>query len=146
MKGAAQVGIVFLQGEEADKVFDLIDAKGAEADIERLSHWDYGAETTDAAMEGGDVHDSAPVYAGDRQAETGVYAMTYNPQAGHVAHYRRHLIRAEDAIDPPIEAHVPARRSAAARETTPRRSAVGDGGWFEHPGVAAVKQSRGLSL
>lgn len=140
------VGIVFRQGQEADKVLDLIDAKGAEAGIEHLSQWDYGAETTDAAMEGVDVHDSAPAYGGDRQAETGDYAMTYNPQAGHVALYRRHMIRAEDALDPPAESHVPARRSAPARETTARRGAVREGGWFEHPGVAAVKQSRGLSL
>ena len=55
-------------------------------------------------MQNGDVHDSAPVYAGDRQAETGDYAMTYNPQAGHVALYRRHLIRPEDALDPPFTA------------------------------------------
>ncbi|EJF35685.1 hypothetical protein HMPREF1318_1279 [Actinomyces massiliensis F0489] len=32
------------------------------------------------------------------------------------------------------------------RETTARRGAVRKGGWFEHPGVAAVKQSRRLSL
>ncbi len=113
------VGIVFLQGEDADKVLDLINAKGVEAGIEHLSQWDYGTETTDAAMVNGDVHDSAPVYASDRQAETGDYSMTYNPQAGHVSLYRRHMIRADDAID---------------------------GGWFEHPGVAAVKQARGLSL
>ena len=81
-------------------VLDLIDREGAEAGIEHLSGWDYGSETTDAAMENGDVHDRAPVYAGDRQAETGDYAMTYNPQDGHVALYRRHLIRGEDAIDP----------------------------------------------
>lgn len=97
-------------------------------------------------MEGGDVHDSAPVYTGDRQAETGDYAMTYNPQAGHVALYRRHLIPAEDALDPPDQAHVSAWRSAPARETIARRGAVREGGWFEHPGVASVKQSRGLSL
>ena len=140
------VGVVFLQGEEADRVIDLIDAQGVEAGIDRLAQWDYGTETTDTAMVNGDVHDSAPVYAGDRQAETGDYAMTYNPQAGHVSLYRRHLIRAEDAIEPPAESHVPARRSAPGRETTTRRSAARDGGWFEHPGVAAVKHSRGLSL
>lgn len=140
------IGVVFLQGEEADRVLDLIDTQGVEAGIEHLSQWDYGAESTDAAMEGGDVHDSAPAYAGDRQAETGDYAMSYNPQAGHVALYRRHMIRAEDAIGPAGEPHVPARRPAPTRETTGRRSAVRDGDWFEHPGVAAVKQARGLSL
>lgn len=145
------VGIVFLQGEDADQVLDFIDAQGVEAGIDHLSGWDYGAETTDAAMVNGDVHDSAPVYAGDRQAETGDYAMTYNPQAGHVALYRRHLIRAEDAIDPPAvdstdAGHVAARRPAPARETTGRRSAVREGGWFEHPGIAAIKQSGRLSM
>lgn len=140
------VGIVFLQGEEAHQTLDLIDRGGAEAGIEHLSMWDYGAETTDAAMVNGDVHDSAPVYTGDRQAETGDYAMTYNLQTGHVALYRRHLIRAEDAIDSPAEAHAPARHSTPARETTGRRSAVREGGWFEHPGVAAVKQARDLSM
>lgn len=142
------VGIVFLQGEEADRVIDLIDAEGVEAGIEHLSGWDYGDETTNAALENGDVRDTAPVYPGDRQAETGEYAMTYNPIAGHASLYRRHLIRAEDAIDPPTEAHVPTRRPTAGREreVAERRSTVRDGAWFEHPGVAAVKQARGLSL
>lgn len=140
------VGIVFLHGEEVDRVLDLIDREGAEAGIEHLSGWDCGDETTDAALQNGDVHDRAPVYAGDRQAETGDYAMIYNPQAGQVALYRRHLIRPEDALDPPAEAHVPPRRSPAARETTPRRGAGRDKSWFSHPGVAAVKQTRGLSL
>ena len=137
---------MFLQGEEADQTLDLIDRGGDEAGIEHLSMWDYGDETTNAAFENGDVHDTAPVYPGDRQAETGDYAMTYNLQAGHVALYRRHLIPAEDAIAPPTTAHVPPTRNTAGRETAARRSAVRDGGWFEHPGVAAVKQARGLSL
>lgn len=152
------VGVVFLQGEEADRVLDLVDAHGVEAGIEHLSGWDYGDETTDAAMEGGDVHDTAPVYAGDRQAETGDYAMTYNPQAGHVALYRRHLIPVGDAIDPLTDADAtPAATTAvssqrgpgrdpAGRDAAERRSAVRAGGWFEHPGVAAVKQSRDLAL
>ena len=139
------VGIVFLHGEEADRVLDLIDREGAEAGIEHLSRWDYGDETTDAALQNGDVHDSAPVYAGDRQAETGDYAMTYNPQAGHVALYRRHLIPANDAIDPPPETHVPPPDRPAGRDMARPRSGVRDGNWFEHPGVAAVKQTRGLS-
>lgn len=55
----------------------------------------------------GDTHDSTPVYAGDRQAETSDYAMTYNLQAGHVALCRGHLIRAKAALDPPAGTHVP---------------------------------------
>ncbi|WP_167131792.1 hypothetical protein [Paramicrobacterium chengjingii] len=139
------VGIVFLQGEEADRVLDLIDTAGPGAGIDHLSGWDYGAETTDAAMANGDVHDTPPVYTGDRTAANDDYTMTYNPQTGHVALYRRHLIRAEDAIDATSEADATARR-LTGRETMAQVSAVHAGGWFEHPGVAAVKQSRGLTL
>ncbi|WP_431878416.1 hypothetical protein [Amycolatopsis sacchari] len=143
------IGVVFLQGNEAETVLDLIDNEGVEAGIEHLSGWDWGNETTDAAMENGDVHDTPPVYPLDRQAETGDYTMTYNPQAGHVALYRRHLIPAEDAIDPAIDTHTPAghqtaRSEAAGREA--RRAAVRDGGWFEPAAISAVKQARGLSL
>lgn len=128
------IGVVFLQGEEADQTLDLIDRGGDEAGIEHLSMWDYGDETTNAAFENGDVHDTAPVYPGDRQAEAGDYAMTYNPQAGHVALYRRHLIPAEDAIEPPTAAHVPLTRDTAGRETAARRSAVRDGAGSSIPG------------
>lgn len=141
------IGVVFLQGEDANQVLDLIDQNGVEAGIEHLSGWDYGQETTDAAMVNGDVHDAAPVYPGDRQAETGDYVMTYNDLAGHVALYRRHLIPAEDAFDPEDEsstAHVPTRRTG--REATARRTAVRGGGWFEPASITAVKQARGLSL
>lgn len=62
------IGVVFLQGEEADQTLDLIDRGGDEAGIEHLSMWDYGDEATKAAFENGDVHDTAPVYPGDRQA------------------------------------------------------------------------------
>ncbi|MBS1698369.1 MAG: hypothetical protein JST25_08215 [Actinobacteria bacterium] len=141
------IGVVFLQGEDADQTLDLIDAQGVEAGIENLSGWDYGQETTDAAMVNGDVHDAAPVYPGDGQAETGDYVMTYNAVAGHVALYRRHLIPAEDALEPdePATARVPASRSTG-REATARRGTVRDGGWFEPASITAVKQARGLSL
>ncbi len=135
------IGVVFLQGEDADHMLELIDAQGVEAGIENLRQWDYGDETTDAAMVNGDVHDAAPVYPGDRQAEAGDYVMTYNALAGHLALYRRHMIPAEDAIDPPIETHPPTRRDVAGR-----RSTIRDGGWFEPAAITAVKQARGLSL
>lgn len=135
------IGVVFLQGEEADHMLDLIDAQGVEAGIESLSAWDYGTETTDAAMVNGDVHDTVPTYPGDWRAETGEYVMTYNAQAGHVALYRRHLIRAEDAIDAPGET-----RTQPAADLEMRRSAVRAGGWFEPAAITEVKQARGLAL
>lgn len=54
------VNIVFLQGEEADQVIDLISRDGPAAGIEHLKQWDYGQETTDAALENGYVYDTPP--------------------------------------------------------------------------------------
>ena len=135
------IGVVFLQGDDADYMLDLIEQQGWQKGIENLSAWDYGTETTDAAMVNGDVHDAAPVYPGDRQDETGEYVMTYNAQAGHVALYRRHLIPAEDAIDPPDEA--PAQPDAGIEA---RRSAIRAGEWFEPAAITEVKLARRLAL
>lgn len=140
------IGVVFLQGEDADYMLELIDTQGWGKGIENLRTWDYGTETTDAAMANGDVYDAAPVYPGDRQAETGDYVMTYNAEAGHVALYRRHLIPAEDAIDPPDQAHIAPARRSTGRDAAGRSSAIRDGGWFEPAAITAVKQARGLSL
>ena len=67
--------------------------------------------------------------------------MTYNAQAGHVALYRRHLIPAEDAIDPPDEA--PAQPDAGIEA---RRSAIRAGEWFEPAAITEVKLARRLAL
>lgn len=136
------IGVVFRQGEDADHMLELIDTQGVEAGIENLRAWDYGTETTNAAMANGDVHDTAPVYPGDRQAETGEYVMTYNAQAGHVALYRRHQIPAADAIDVSVETAA----QAAPADMEARRSAIRAGGWFEPAALAEVKQTRQLAL
>ena len=44
------ISVVFLQGEEADEVLDLIDAQGTDAAIEHLTGYDYGDETVEAAI------------------------------------------------------------------------------------------------
>lgn len=136
------IGVVFMQGEDAEHMLELVDTQGVEAGIENLRQWDYGTETTDAALINGDVHDAAPVYPGDRQAETGEYVMTYNAQAGHVALYRRHLIPAEDAVDPSGETAA----QSPVGEMEVRRSAIRAGGWFEPTAIAEVKRARGLAL
>lgn len=142
------VGVVFLQGDEADQILDLVDADGVEAGIEQLSQWDYGDETTSAAIVNGDVHDTAPVYPGGRQAEAGDYMLTYNPRARHVALYRRHSIPAADALDPDDQpaAQVPGVSvDAAARPVSAGgRGPVQDGRWFEHPAAAPARRGRSL--
>jgi hypothetical protein len=129
---------VFLQGSEADEVLDMIDRDGPDTALEHLKNWDYGNETTDAAMENGHVYDLPPVGMLDREVRDGDYQMTYNQSFGHVGLYRLHTIEPDDVLDDeptrPAMAHAEAMR------------AVPDGFWFEHPGVAAVKQSRGLGL
>ncbi|TDO87879.1 hypothetical protein [Enemella evansiae] len=155
------ISVVFLQGEEADEVLDLIDRDGTAAGIEHLKGWDYGEETTQAALENGYVYDEPPTGALDRvvTGEDG-YALTYNPFAGHVSLLREHhappadalgdagVVSAREAVDglggPTSEpAPSPAPKQRAASERSRRAP---DPSWFAHPGVAAVKQSRGLSL
>ena len=82
------VSVVFLQDDEADKVLDLVGTHGVEAAVEHLSSWDYGEETTGAAIANDEVYDAIPTGALDRTAEHGNYLLFYNPFMGHVALYR----------------------------------------------------------
>lgn len=155
--GRRWISVVFLQGEEADQVLNVIDRDGTDAAIEHLAGYDYGEETTQAALENGYVYDEPPTGALDRvvTGEDG-YTLTYNPFAGHVSLLREHHTPPADALEDP--AVVPAREAIAGigtptPEPAPKHQATSerprrapDPSWFEHPGVAAVKQSRGLSL
>lgn len=157
--GAADrwVSIVFLQGEDADEILDLIDRDGPDAAITHLSGFDYGAETTEAALSDGHVYEKIPTSGLDQMAADGDYRMTYNPAAGHVALYRQHTVAAEDRVDrptPTLEQTQPGRPGAGRGGPARNQDATGhgagasarSGSWFEHPGVAAVKQERGLGL
>ncbi len=54
------VNLIFMQGEDADEVLDMIDTDGATAGLDHLKNWDFGDETTSAAMENGYVYDEPP--------------------------------------------------------------------------------------
>lgn len=54
------VGVVFVQGAEADEVLDLIDLEGVQTGIAHLAQWDFGDETTAAAFVNGEVYDQLP--------------------------------------------------------------------------------------
>lgn len=168
------VSVAFLQGEDADTVLDVIDRDGVEAGLDHMTGFDYGTETTDAALENGHVYDDPPSGMLDREADRGDYRMVYNPQAGHVALYRQHTIDPADQLPPepglgtrellsrpagsaggPAVGQAGLGRGAAAsafarestHKTTTDRGASGrDGSWFAHRGVAAVKRDRGLGL
>lgn len=84
------VSVVFLQGDEADPVLEMIDGDGTGAAIDHLSQWDHGEETTQAALENGYVYDTPPTGQWDRTATTGEYTLTYDYLHGHVSLLRAH--------------------------------------------------------
>jgi len=84
------ISVVFLQGDEADEILDLVDRDGPEAAIEQLQGFDYGEETTDAALLNGYVYDTPPAGALDGEAIEGDYLLLYNRQLGHVSLLRRY--------------------------------------------------------
>lgn len=92
---ARWVGIVFLQGQDADEVLGLIDREGPEAAISHLAGFDIGEETTQAALINGYVYDTIPTGTLDRTTTAGSYALTYNHDHGHVSLLRAHPERRE---------------------------------------------------
>mgnify|MGYP000859817806 CR=1 FL=1 len=78
-----RVSVVFLQGSEAYEVLDLIDLEGVHAGIAHLSQWDFGEETTDAALVNGDVYDQFPAGGLDQVAEHDGYTLMFNPAMGY---------------------------------------------------------------
>lgn len=87
---ARWVGIVFLQGQDADDVLAVIDRDGTDAAIEHLAGFDMGEETTQAALVNGYVYDEPPTGPLDRVIEQGGYVLTYNHDHGHVSLLRTH--------------------------------------------------------
>ncbi|MHA6750836.1 hypothetical protein ACX31A_08025 [Dermacoccus nishinomiyaensis] len=83
------VSVVFLQGEDAEPVLDVIDRQGPDAGIAYLSGWDMGEETMNDAMENGYVYNQPPAGMNDKVAEQGEYALTYNPAMTYVGLTRR---------------------------------------------------------
>lgn len=156
--GTAQVGrrwlnVAFLQGEEADAVLDLIDRDGAEAAIAHLSGYDYGEETTQAALENGYVYDDQPPTGStDRTVQDGGYALTYNHALGHVGLYREFDTPPDPALhERPASAVVseqPHRDPVLAREASAARRAAlrADRDWYTHPAGTVSQSGRGLSL
>lgn len=137
------VSVVFLQGDEADEVLDVIDAQGTDAAIEHLAGYDYGDETVEAAIANGHVYDEPQAGATDRTATRDVYTLTYNASLGHVGLYREATALPDPAllgIDTPIEVE------AAAVEAR-RIAGPADRDWFAGPTSASSPVGRrGLSL
>ncbi|MCC6855300.1 MAG: hypothetical protein IT189_04490 [Microbacteriaceae bacterium] len=93
------VNVVFLQGHDADELA-IIDRDGTDAAIAHLSGYDFGDETTQAALVNGYVYDQIPTGALDRIAAGEAYTLTYNHDLGHVSLLRTYSV-AEPESDPP---------------------------------------------
>lgn len=156
--GRRWLSVVFLQGEDADQVLDLIDIEGADTAIAHLKLWDYGEETTDAALENGYVYDEPPTGALDRVVTAADYTLTYDHAHGHVA-----LLRAYDVpLDPALEDAevVSAREAISGVGSLDRSTTRGQRGptarapetrhpevdWFAGPTRSSSSAGRGLSL
>lgn len=131
------VSICFLQGEDAEEVLQLIDDEGVNAGLGYLKNWDFGDETTQAALENGHVYDLPPTGPLEQEFRDGKYDMTFSHSFGQVSLYRLHQIAPQDAIS---DEHPSLTSPALASPNPISRS------WFEHPGIAAIKQTRGLGL
>ena len=126
------VSVVFLQGDDADEVLDLIDTHGTQAAVEYLSGWDYGKETTSAATANHATYETIPAGTLDKVAEHGIYTLTYNPFMGHVGLLRHPTVEEKPATPAP--------------EPAPRRQAVRDASGYQPVRRPDATQSRGLGL
>lgn len=169
------VSVVFLHGQEADEVLDVIDAHGPDAAIEHLSGWDYGQETTDVAMEHGHVYDQPPAGVADQVTDSNQYRMVHNHRLGLVGLYRLHSIAPADELPTHpagglVHGHAAAGRGASprmndqlsVRGVTPATTAGSapapagtqpgtvtaraDASWFAHRSSTSGQQPRGLGL
>jgi hypothetical protein len=112
--------VVFLQGEEADAVLEMIEKAGHDIALHHLSHWDYGDETRDAALANGYVYDEIPQSSTDRVIHDhgSGYTLTYNRLFGYVS-----LLRQFDPIIETARKDVaPPAWSASARPQSVRRT------------------------
>ncbi|WP_396954344.1 hypothetical protein [Nesterenkonia sp. CL21] len=156
--GRRWISVVFLQGADADQVLDVIDRDGTDAAIEHLAQWDYGQETTEAALENGYVYDEPPAGALDRVVTAADYTLTYDHAHGHVA-----LLRAYDVPpDPALQdaGTVSAREAISGVGSLEHSIARGRRGptarapqapqrevdWFAGPTRSSSSAGRGLSL
>lgn len=130
------ISVVFLQGEEADEVLDLIDREGTDAAIDHLAGFDSGDETTQAALEDGHVYDAPAAGALDRTATRDGYTLTYSPFLGHVS-----LLRAYTPPEPDQSSVASPQRAAVQGQ---RGTAGGD--WFTRHPDNPSSQGRGLAL
>ena len=149
------VNVVFLQGDEADRPLRILGELGHVDAVDYLAQWDYGDETTQAALENGYVYDVPGEGTNDQVAISGDYALIINPHLGYVSLLRRYTEPDADAQEAEQAGPSPMRdgpellvsySSPGAPQRTDLPSSKRVGSWFEPAKIAAVKQARGLGL
>ena len=155
VEGAAPsrwVSVVFLQGDEADRPLRILGELGHVDAVDYLAQWDYGDETTQAALENGYVYDEPGEGTNDQVALSGEYALVVNPRVGYVSLLRRYAEPDSDAevVDEPSPSRGgPELLVSYSSPGAPKRPDVPSGterSWFESARIAAVTQARGLGL
>ena len=149
------VSVVFLQGEEADRPLRILGELGHVDAVDFLAQWDYGDETTQAALENGYVYDEPGEGTNDRVVLSGDYALVVNSHVGYVSLLRRYTKPEAERPDAEQVESVPVQAgpellvsysSPGAPERADLPTAKRDGSWFEPAKITAAKQSRGLVL
>ena len=148
------VSVVFLQGDEADRPLRILGELGHVDAVDFLAQqWDYGDETTQAALENGYVYDEPGEGTNDRVAISGDYALVVNPHVGYVSLLRRYTEPEAEPQDAEPDGPSPAQAgpellvsysSPGAPKRADQPTAKRDGSWFEPAKITAVKQARGL--
>lgn len=147
------VTVVFLQGDEADRALRILGELGHVDAVDYLAQWDYGEETTQAALENGYVYDEPGERTSDRVMLSGDYALVVNPQLGYVSLLRRYP--EPDASAEAVEEPAPTRDGpellvSYSSPGAPKRRDVPPPtqgrSWFEPAKITAVRESRGLGL
>lgn len=149
------VNVVFLQGDEADRPLRILGELGHVDAVDYFAQWDYGDETTQAALENGYVYDEPGEGTNDQVAISGDYALVVNPHIGYVSLLRRYTEPGTEAQEAAQAGPSPMRdgpellvsySSPGAPKRTDLPASKSDGSWFEPAKIAAVKQARGLGL
>ena len=149
------VSVVFLQGDEADRPLRILDELGHVDAVNYLAQWDYGDETTQAALENGYVYNEPGEGTNDQVVTSGEYALVVNSHIGYVSLLRRYTEPVSEPQEPEPAAPSPTQggpellvsySSPGAPKQTDLPASKPDGSWFKPAKITTVKQARGLGL
>ncbi len=146
------INVVFMQGDEADRPLAILRELGHVDAVDYLAQWDYGDETTQAAMANGYVYDEPGAGNNDQVMTSGDYALVVNPHIGYVSLLRRYTDTptpddpapaGPDKSGPELLVSYSspgAPKPARSRQRTVQASP------FESDAIRALKQARRLEL